>query len=82
MTSDARIVASADAGLDIDVSGLPQVIAPVISGHSEISVGARFKAVRADVARRLIPTVLNRTWFFDTEFLLRARRADMRIHPA
>jgi glycosyltransferase involved in cell wall biosynthesis len=82
MTSDARIVASADAGLDIDVSGLPQVIAPVISGHSEISVGARFKAVRADVARRLIPTVLNRTWFFDTEFLLRARRAGMRIHPA
>lgn len=82
MTSDARIVASADAGLDIDVSGLPQVIAPVISGHSEISVGARFKAVRADVARRLIPTVLNRTWFFDTELLLRARRAGMRIHPA
>ena len=82
MTSDARIVASADAGLDIDVSGLPQLIAPVISGHSEISVGARFKALRADVARLLIPTVLNRTWFFDTELLLRARRAGMRIHAA
>src|SRR5216683_4936941 len=82
MTSDARIVASADAGLDIDVSGLPQLIAPVISGHSEISVGARFKALRADVARLLIPTVLNRTWFFDTELLMRARRAGMRIHAA
>ena len=82
MTSDARIVASADAGLDIDVSGLPQLIAPVISGHTEISVGARFKALRADVARRLIPTVLNRSWFFDTELLLRARRAGMRIHAA
>ncbi len=82
MTSDARIVASADAGLDIDVSGLPHLIAPVISGRSEISVGDRFKALRADVARLLIPTVLNRTWLFDTELLLRARRAGMRIHAA
>jgi len=48
MTSDARVVASADAGLDMDVSGLPQLIAPVMSGHSEISVGGRFKALRAD----------------------------------
>jgi len=82
MTSDARVVASAEAGLDIDMSGLPLLIAPVISGHSEISVGARFKALRADVARRLIPSVVNRSWFFDAELLLRARRAGMRIHAA
>src|SRR5690349_9123001 len=80
MTSDARVVASAEASLDIDMSGLPMLIAPVISGHSEISVGARFKALRADVARRLVPTVVNRSWFFDAELLLRARRAGMRIH--
>jgi glycosyltransferase involved in cell wall biosynthesis len=82
MTSDARVVASADAGPNIDMSRLPELIATVISGQSDISVGARFKALRADVARRLIPTVLNRTWFFDTELLLRARRAGMRIHAA
>lgn len=82
MTSDARVVASADADLDIDVSGLPQLIAPVMSGHSEIAIGVRFKALRADVARRLIPTVLNRSWLFDAELLLRARRAGMRIHAA
>ncbi len=80
MTSDARVVAS--AGLDIDVSNVPQLIAPVISGHSEISIGGRFKALRADVARRLIPTVLSRSRLFETELLLRARRAGMRIHAA
>ena len=82
MTSDARVVASADAAPDIDVSGLPQLIAPLMSGHSEISIGGRFKALRGDVARRLIPTVLNRTWLFEIELLLRARRAGMRIHAA
>jgi glycosyltransferase involved in cell wall biosynthesis len=82
MTSDARVVASVDAGQDIDVSSLPELIAPVISGHSEISIGGRFKALRGDVARRLIPTVLNRSWFFETELLMRARRAGVRIHAA
>ena len=82
MTSDARVVASADAGADLDVSELPQLIAPVISGHSEISIGDRFKALRADVARQLIPTVLSRSRLFETELLFRARRAGMRIHAA
>jgi len=82
MTSDARVVASAGADLDIDVSSLPQLIAPVMSGHSEISIGGRCKALRGDVARRLIPTVLNRSWLFETELLLRARHAGMRIHAA
>ena len=82
MTSEARVVASADANTDIDVSGLPQLIAPVISGHSEISIGGGFKALRADVARKLIPTVLSRSRLFETELLLRARRAGMRIHAA
>lgn len=82
MTSDARVVASAYASADIDVSGLPQLIAPVMSGHSEISIGGRFRAIRADAARRLIPTVLSRSWLFDSELLLRARRSGMRIHAA
>src|SRR5207249_72483 len=39
-----------------------------------------FKAVRADTARRLVPRVENRSWFFDTELLVLAQRAGLRIH--
>ena len=39
-----------------------------------------FKAVLAREARRLIPSVQNRNWFFDTELLVLAERAGLRIH--
>ncbi len=39
-----------------------------------------FKALRADVARRLLPRVENRAWFFDTELLVLAEREGLRIH--
>ena len=39
-----------------------------------------FKAVRADVARRLLPAVEDDGWFFDTELLLLAERNGLRIH--
>src|SRR5258707_15437935 len=39
-----------------------------------------FKAVRADVARQLLPLVVDTGWFFDTELLVLAERAGMRIH--
>jgi hypothetical protein len=39
-----------------------------------------FKALRADVARRLVPLVVDDGWFFDTELLLLAERAGMRVH--
>jgi len=39
-----------------------------------------FKAVRADAARRLLPAVRDNGWFFDTELLVAAQRAGMRIH--
>ena len=38
-----------------------------------------FKAVRADVARRLLPEVENENWFFDTELLLLAEHNGLRI---
>jgi glycosyltransferase involved in cell wall biosynthesis len=38
-----------------------------------------FKAVRADVARTLLPLVEDDRWFFDTELLARAHRAGLRI---
>jgi putative flippase GtrA len=39
-----------------------------------------FKAIRADRARELLPQVRDRAWFFDTELLVLAERAGLRIH--
>jgi putative flippase GtrA len=39
-----------------------------------------FKAIRADVARRLLPHVNDTGWFFDTELLVIAQRSGLRIH--
>src|SRR5262249_25143398 len=39
-----------------------------------------FKAIRADVAARLLPLVVDTGWFFDTELLVLAQRAGLRIH--
>lgn len=39
-----------------------------------------FKAVRAEVARQLVPAVEDDGWFFDTELLLLAERNGLRIH--
>jgi len=39
-----------------------------------------FKAVRTDVARRLLPSVEDNGWFFDTELLVLAQRAGVRVH--
>lgn len=39
-----------------------------------------FKAIRADVARRLLPLVEDSGWFFDTELLVLAERSGLRIH--
>lgn len=39
-----------------------------------------FKAIRADVAGPLLPYVADTGWFFDTELLVLAERAGLRIH--
>ncbi len=39
-----------------------------------------FKAIRADVAQRLLPLVADTGWFFDTELLVLAERSGLRIH--
>jgi glycosyltransferase involved in cell wall biosynthesis len=83
LTSDARVVAQLDCRT-ADLSGLLPTVAPIMSGRSDVSIARRLggliKALRADVARRLLPTVGNRDWFFDLELLLRAERAGFRIH--
>jgi glycosyltransferase involved in cell wall biosynthesis len=47
-------------------------------GFSDAQCG--FKAVRADVAKQLLPQVEDNTWFFDTELLVLAQRAGLRVH--
>jgi putative flippase GtrA len=92
-------------------------VAPLVSGHSDVTVGSRsaagarvvrgprrelasriynrllrlvfrnrfsdaqcgFKALRADLAQRLLPWVADETGFFDTELLLLAERNGFRI---
>lgn len=51
-----------------------------------VALGARihdaqcgFKAVRTQIARRLLPSIRDQDWFFDTELLIVAQRTGMRI---
>ncbi len=116
--SPARVLVYMDIDLSTDLAALPPLIAPLLSGHSAISIGSRlaqgarisrgpkrevisrcynqilrivlrtrftdaqcgFKAIRADVARHLLPHVRDNSWFFDTELLVLAERAGLRIH--
>ncbi len=39
-----------------------------------------FKAVRTEIARRLLPVVEDNGWFFDTELLLLAEHNGLRVH--
>jgi putative flippase GtrA len=116
--SDARVLAYCDVDLSTDLAALLPLVAPLVSGHSDLAIGTRlghgsrvvrgaqreiisrcynlllrgtlrarfsdaqcgFKAIRADVARRLLPLVEDTGWFFDTELLVLAERAGLRIH--
>jgi putative flippase GtrA len=118
LSSEASIVAYMDVDLSTDLDALLPLVAPLISGHSDVAIGSRlargarvrrgpkrevisraynfllhvglgaefsdaqcgFKAITAVAARRLIPVVRDQAWFFDTELLVLAQRAGMRIH--
>lgn len=118
LESPAPVLAYMDVDLSTDLSALLPLVAPLISGHSDIAIGTRlargarvvrgprrefisraynlilrgtlavrfsdaqcgFKAIRADVAGRLLPMVRDHGWFFDTELLVIAERAGLRIH--
>ena len=116
--SDAGVLAYMDVDLSTDLAALLPLVAPLISGHSDVAIGTRlhrgsrvvrgtkremisrcynlllrgtlaarfsdaqcgFKAIRADVARELLPLVQDTGWFFDTELLILAERSGLRIH--
>ncbi|MGD0924324.1 MAG: bifunctional glycosyltransferase family 2/GtrA family protein [Streptosporangiaceae bacterium] len=116
--SDADVCAYMDVDLSTDLNALLPLVAPLLSGHSDVAIGTRlargarvirgpkreiisrcynlllhaslgtrfsdaqcgFKAVRADAARALLPLTTDSGWFFDTELLVLAERAGLRIH--
>ncbi len=118
LDSPARVVAYVDVDLSTDLRALPPLVAPLLSGHSDLAIGTRlakgsrvqrgpkrefisrsynvllrhtmgvtfsdaqcgFKAMRREAAARLLPVVEDTGWFFDTELLIIAERAGLRIH--
>ncbi|MCX4870038.1 bifunctional glycosyltransferase family 2/GtrA family protein [Streptomyces sp. NBC_00257] len=116
--SPAPVLAYMDVDLSTELTALLPLVAPLLSGHSDIAIGTRlapgsrvvrgpkreitsrcynvllrsvlavrfsdaqcgFKAVRRDVAERLLPLIQDSEWFFDTELLVIAERAGLRIH--
>ena len=116
--SDAEVLAYMDVDLSTDLNALLPLVAPLLSGHSDLAIGTRlargsrvirgpkrelisrgynvllrtlmgarfsdaqcgFKAIRRGQARALLPLTKDTGWFFDTELLVLAERAGLRIH--
>jgi len=116
--SGADVLAYMDIDLSTDLNALLPLVAPLLSGHSDVAIGTRlargsrvvrgprremisrgynlllqatlgarfsdaqcgFKAIRRDKARELLPLTQDGGWFFDTELLVLAERAGLRIH--
>ena len=116
--SDSEVLAYMDVDLSTDLNALLPLVAPLLSGHSDVAIGTRlargsrvvrgprrevisrgynlllqatlgtgfsdaqcgFKAIRRDKARELLPLTRDGGWFFDTELLVLAERAGLRIH--
>jgi putative flippase GtrA len=61
------------------ISRCYNLILRTVLGASFRDAQCGFKAIRADVARELLPLVEDQAWFFDTELLILAQRAGLRI---
>jgi putative flippase GtrA len=116
--SDAEVLVYMDVDLSTDLNALLPLVAPLLSGHSDVAIGTRlapgarvsrgprrefisrcynlllhmvlrvgfsdaqcgFKAIRADKVGPLLQATQDTGWFFDTELLVLAERAGLRIH--
>jgi putative flippase GtrA len=116
--SDADVLAYMDVDLSTDLNALLPLVAPLLSGHSDIAIGTRlargarvrrgprreilsrgynlllhailgarfsdaqcgFKAISRSRAAILLPLTRDTSWFFDTELLVLAQQAGLRIH--
>lgn len=118
LASPSPVLAYMDVNLATDLAALAPLVAPLISGHSDLAIGTRltrssrvvrgpgrefisraynvllhllmgvhfsdaqcsFKAIRADIARQILPHTLDTAWFFDTELLVLAEKCGLRVH--
>ncbi|MBV9214208.1 MAG: glycosyltransferase family 2 protein [Actinobacteria bacterium] len=85
--SDIAIGSRLAVGARVQRSAKRELISRAYNGLLHVVLRSRFtdaqcgfKALRADVARSLLPQVVDDAWFFDTELLVLAQRAGMRIH--
>jgi len=85
-TSDADVVAYMDVDLSTDLGGLLPLVAPLLSGHSDVAIGSRLKhsaRVERGLKREVISRTYNRilhlalrTHFSDAQCGFKAVRAD------
>jgi len=74
-SSDARVLAYMDADLSTDLDGLLPLVAPLLSGHSDISIGSRL-APGSNVVRGPKREVISRTYNAMLHATLGARFSD------
>ncbi|MFZ6990513.1 glycosyltransferase [Curtobacterium sp. RRHDQ66] len=116
--SDARVLVYLDEDLSTDLAALEPLVAPLLSGHSDLAIGTRlagssrvvrggkrefisrsynlllrttmgvsfsdaqcgFKAITRQAAEHVLPLCEDDAWFFDTEMLVIAEHAGLRVH--
>ncbi|HET6507274.1 MAG TPA: glycosyltransferase [Baekduia sp.] len=74
-SSDARVVAYMDVDLSTDLRGLLPLVAPLLSGHSDVAIGSRL-ARGAHVVRGPKRELISRTYNHILRATLRARFTD------
>jgi putative flippase GtrA len=116
--SPARVLVYVDEDLSTDLAALEPLVAPLLSGHSDVAIGTRlagssrvvrrdkrefisrsynlllrttmgvsfsdaqcgFKAITREAAAHILPLCEDNAWFFDTEMLVLAEHAGLRVH--
>ncbi len=73
--SDARVVSYMDVDLSTDLRGLLPLVAPLLSGHSDVAIGSRL-ARGADVVRGPKRELISRTYNTILHATLRVRFTD------
>ncbi len=73
--SRARVVAYMDVDLSTDLRGLPPLLAPLLSGHSEVAIGSRL-ARGSRVVRGAKRELISRSYNLILRAVLRAKFSD------
>jgi putative flippase GtrA len=77
LATGARVIRSRKREL---ISRSYNLLLHTVLGTRVTDAQCGFKAMRAATARRLLQSVEDQDWFFDTELLVKAQRAGLRVH--